>query len=330
MKLAVVGLLCLVACGDNADIPEDDDPFADFPAIAASEYDCTAAATPARASAVPLDCFFDADCGDLVVVGHRGSGGDFALYAPENSRSGIRLAMRLGADAVEIDVRDTLDGDLVVMHDGNLERTTGVDLEIGESDSADVQAVSLDATGFTGDFGCETVPRFDEILELVRDRVVLVVDTKTSRGDLVAEAIRDADMIDQAVVSVSNPATAALARMAVPAIRIQVRPDTVAEYEEMAAMFSRSPEILEVPDTAIPSFVPIAESIGARLFVDVFVEDATALATGDLAEYQPPIDDGAQTAQTEFSVFLLEHLGRRNWSTLPQHRDIGLTSPLLD
>lgn len=327
MRIAVA-LLLFAACGGDPEI--EPDPFADLPAIDAAEYDCRASVAPPRASAVPLACFFDPDCGDLVVVGHRGSGGDFALYTPENSRSGIRLAMLLGADAVEIDVRDTLDGDLIVMHDGTTERTTAVDVEVGATGSAELQQIALAADGFTGDFACETVPRFDEILELVRGKLGLVVDTKTSRGDLVAGAIRDAGMIDQAVVSVSGPDVAVAARAAVPEIRIQLRPDTVAEYEEMAPLFDRPPEILEVPVDQLAAFAPIAASIGARLFADVFVEDATALANGDLAEYQPAIDGGAQTAQTEFSVFLLQHIGRRTWSTLPPHRDIGLVSPLLE
>lgn len=58
-----------------------------------------------------------------VVYAHRGA----SAYAPENTLASIDLAMRLGADWVENDVQRTKDGQLVVIHDDTLARTTDVE-----------------------------------------------------------------------------------------------------------------------------------------------------------------------------------------------------------
>ncbi|MFQ5747160.1 MAG: glycerophosphodiester phosphodiesterase [Gemmatimonadota bacterium] len=54
------------------------------------------------------------------MIGHRG----VAAEAPENTIASLDLAMRLGADALELDVRRTRDGELVLIHDPTLDRTT--------------------------------------------------------------------------------------------------------------------------------------------------------------------------------------------------------------
>ncbi|MEU9161134.1 glycerophosphodiester phosphodiesterase family protein [Streptomyces sp. NPDC048424] len=61
--------------------------------------------------------------GEPVVYAHRGA----SAYAPENTLAAIDLAMRLGFDWVENDVQRTRDGELVVIHDDTLARTTNVE-----------------------------------------------------------------------------------------------------------------------------------------------------------------------------------------------------------
>ncbi|MGZ5366562.1 glycerophosphodiester phosphodiesterase family protein [Aeromicrobium sp.] len=65
----------------------------------------------------------DAGNSDVAVVAHRGSSG----VAPENTLAAIRQAHRQHADVVENDIQRTSDGELVIMHDTNLVRTTDVE-----------------------------------------------------------------------------------------------------------------------------------------------------------------------------------------------------------
>lgn len=64
------------------------------------------------------------------LIGHRG----VAALAPENTLSGLLLAKKLGLNWVEIDVRRTRNGDLVIFHDPTLERTTNGQGELASYD----------------------------------------------------------------------------------------------------------------------------------------------------------------------------------------------------
>jgi glycerophosphoryl diester phosphodiesterase len=313
----------LAACGGE--------PIAELVPLDASQFDCRAVAPPQRTNSVPLDCILDPTCDQKLITGHRGAGGPAALYAPENSIEAMRLAILLGIDVIEVDVRDTLDGDLVLMHDGDLMRTTGDPRAVSEVSRAELNTIPLDHDGFPGDFSCTTIPTFAAVLELAKGRVNIDVDTKTSRADLVAIAIRDAGMIDQAFVSAGEDDKLVLARETVPEIRLQARPDTVEEYEELAARLDRPPEILEIPPDEIEAFRPIADAIGSKLFINVFLEDVAAYAEGDLTAYGALFSRGADVEQSEFPSFVIQALGRERWSALPEHRMLSLgASPLLD
>ncbi|MGJ5750759.1 glycerophosphoryl diester phosphodiesterase [Streptomyces puniciscabiei] len=77
-------------------------------------------------TAVPLSPGSDARAGDFrepVVIAHRGA----SAYAPENTLASIDKAARLGFSWVENDVQRTKDGELVVIHDDSLQRTTNVE-----------------------------------------------------------------------------------------------------------------------------------------------------------------------------------------------------------
>src|SRR5438105_750261 len=81
----------------------------------------------------------------VLVVAHRG----FKEVAPENTIAAFDAGARIGADYMELDVRETKDGELVLMHDSSVERTTnGVGAvkeltfaEIRKLDAGDGQSV---------------------------------------------------------------------------------------------------------------------------------------------------------------------------------------------
>src|SRR5262249_5510589 len=68
------------------------------------------------------------------VIGHRGA----MAYAPENTLASFREARRRGATWVEIDVKLTVDGVPIVMHDASLKRTTGVDRLVAKTPHAEL------------------------------------------------------------------------------------------------------------------------------------------------------------------------------------------------
>ena len=69
------------------------------------------------------------------VIGHRGA----AVEAPENSLASLELALELGAAALELDVRRSRDGVLVLIHDPDLRRTSDRAGEIAALDLGEIR-----------------------------------------------------------------------------------------------------------------------------------------------------------------------------------------------
>lgn len=110
------------------------------------------------------------------VMAHRGLSAD----APENTLYAFSDAISVGADFIELDVQQTRDGVLVVMHDSNLKRTTGVNKDIWDVDYADIQ--DLDAgSWFDPAYANARIPTLEETLQFVDKRARLNIEIKPTK-----------------------------------------------------------------------------------------------------------------------------------------------------
>ena len=109
-----------------------------------------------------------------LIYGHRGASG----YAPENTLEAFRLAMDMGADGFELDVHMSLDGELVVIHDESVDRTTdGTGLV---RDLTLVELKALDASNGMETYRGAKIPTLGEVFDLIRDTLHIVnVEVKT-------------------------------------------------------------------------------------------------------------------------------------------------------
>ncbi len=108
--------------------------------------------------------------GNVVFVAHRG--GKIPGY-PENTLAAFRQAIKYGVDAIEIDLRGTKDGKIVIIHDEMLSRTTNGTGTVGNHTLAELK--KLDAGNG------ERIPTYEEVLELVNGTGVrLLLDIKVS------------------------------------------------------------------------------------------------------------------------------------------------------
>ncbi len=130
-----------------------------------------------------------------IVVAHRGA----SKQAPENTMEAFRLGVEAEADAIELDVHLTVDGQLAVIHDDTLDRTTDrtgavVERTMDEIREADAGAtfVRPDDSGFPFAGRGLTVPTLPEVLEWLPDEVGLVIEIKArAAADAVVAAVRD-------------------------------------------------------------------------------------------------------------------------------------------
>ena len=98
------------------------------------------------------------------IFAHRGSKGTH----PENTLSSFREAVRVGSEGIELDVHLTKDGQLVVIHDETVDRTTNGTGEIRNLTLAEVKAMDA-GSWFKNDFAGEKIPTLDEVLHLLKE-----------------------------------------------------------------------------------------------------------------------------------------------------------------
>jgi len=154
---------------------------------------------------------------DVQIVAHRGESAD----APENTLAAFRLAWERGVEAIELDVHQAADGALVVIHDADTERTTGVRKIVKESALEDLE--SLDAGSWKGgDWAGEPIPTLDEALATVPENGVCFVEIKVGPEAVPAlvESVRNSGLSPEQVVIISFHAdTIAETKRRLPALR---------------------------------------------------------------------------------------------------------------
>jgi glycerophosphoryl diester phosphodiesterase len=106
--------------------------------------------------------------GKILVASHRG---DWRNY-PENSIKAIEGAIRMGVDIVEIDLHKTKDGQLIVMHDPKLDRTTNGKGAIAETSMEDIRKLFLKSG--VGILTREKVPTLEEVLLYIKDKRIML------------------------------------------------------------------------------------------------------------------------------------------------------------
>ena len=120
-----------------------------------------------------------------LVIAHRGG----VSLGPENSLSAIERSILLGVDAVEVDVRLSADGFVVLMHDRSVDRTTNGKGRVEKLALEQLKGLLfLDAGGGVTD---ETVPTLAEVFELVGGRCRVLVDVKECNGRGIERAVAD-------------------------------------------------------------------------------------------------------------------------------------------
>lgn len=235
----------------------------------------------------------------VAVIAHRAGGG----ISPENTLAAIRRAIALGVDYVELDIRATKDGSLVIMHDRTVDRTTNGSGAIKDLTLAEVRA--LDAgSKFDAKFAGERVPTFDEALRLCKGKVHIYVDHKVAPTEQVFRAIRRFGMEKEVVIYNGTDGLQEWKRIASHLPVMPSVPDAfrraggIADYEKLLPA-----EVLDGNLTEwTRDLVEQSHGLGVKVYVD-------NLGANDNAEgFRRAIDMGVDGIQTDFPDQLLATL----------------------
>ncbi len=288
-----------------------------------------------------------APTGAVDVIAHRGA----SAYAPENTRAAFELAIDMGADWFELDCHLSGDGEIVVIHDPTVDRTTDGSGAVAGMTLGELQA--LDAGSWFGDeFEGERIPTLGEALDLARGRIGVYVELKSvdrdrqlmqhllavgeGRDSLIprqsarvldlieasrsanyalatraVDLIRERDMKDQVVIQSFSPVIVAVVRAIDPRIRVEFLGTYDPEDRAAWALFLRWGQLMN-PHGFNPNYHNITEE-QVRMFQDAgrTVNVWTVNDAEDIERMANMGVDGIITDYPDVAVDVLSGMGLR-------------------
>jgi glycerophosphoryl diester phosphodiesterase len=277
-----------------------------------------------KGEVVPEHKYFQNDAGRPLAIAHRGGGG---LW-PENTLYAFERASALGVDVIETDVHATADGELVVLHDEAVERTTDGTGQVGSLTLAQLKRLDA-AYRFTPDGGRSfplrgqgiTVPTLREVFEAL-PRMRFNIEPKQAAHPLatpLCRLIREQGMAERVLVASFNGTTLGEFRRECPEVATSAATGEVASFlglqrAGLAASYSPSMQALQVPEHAgalqvlTRDFVEAAHGRNLRVHVWT-INDKDAM--------RRLIDAGVDGIMTDYPDRLLEVLGRPTAGRVP-------------
>ena len=105
------------------------------------------------------------------IFAHRGA----SAHAPENTLAAFKLALEQNADGIELDVKLSSDGHVVVIHDPTVDRTTGAKGRVKDMSLADLRGLNA-GSFFSQNFSHERIPTLEEVFETMGKRLFINVE----------------------------------------------------------------------------------------------------------------------------------------------------------
>jgi glycerophosphoryl diester phosphodiesterase len=241
----------------------------------------------------------DAQTKKIVAIAHRGE----HLHHPENTMPAFAEAVRVGADYIEVDVRTTSDGKLVLMHDASVARTTDGQGDVARMTFGEIRA--LDAGIKMGpEFKGTQVPTFDEVLDYARGKINIYVDVKQVAAKDLVEHIHDHGMTDHVVIY-SGRISKAIEDLD---SSLKVMPEAGNPQFARTLVDQLHPKVLAFDANDFkPETIAVAKEAKALIYVD-------RLGPADNAEsWQQAIDAGADGIQSDHPEELVRYLRERGY-----------------
>ncbi len=274
--------------GEEAcDIPSALDPDVTFPGAGEASVE---------------DCVLDLACTEVLVCAHRG----LKAFAPENSLPAVRGAVELGLDLVEVDVRETADDRLVIMHDETVDRTTDGTGRVDELTFDQIRALVLHTSDFPGFTGEDFVPTLEEVLDVVRGRSLVYLDMKTDRVDLLVPVIQASAAQDFVLVYSGNLAKLEAILAADPTIHVFPSADDIAGLE--AIMLVMDPGLVEMGGDLDLAFSQRAHELGVKVSRDTMTRDLSVMVMCDPSYWDLYLEAGIDVLQTNWPQYMLPYV----------------------
>lgn len=213
----------------------------------------------------------------MMMIGHRGTLVDF----DENTIGAFKKAIEYGADYIEFDIHRTKDGQLIVMHDKSLDRTTTGSGLIKNCYFTEIE-------NFETKIKHEHIPLLFEILDKFRDKVNFILELKGEgiREDVI-KLVNDIGLLNRCVLSGRSLNDLILIKNSFPEAKIC--------YNITKGYDLRLEEFLKLEDLEIKQFNLEMISLKSRFIVPEFIDkchkNEILALSWDFLHYQNPVDE---------------------------------------
>lgn len=235
-----------------------------------------------------------------IVACHRG---DHTIY-PENTLEGYAMAIKDGADYIEIDLRTTSDGQLVSMHDATINRMTDSKGLVKDFTLQQLSLLKVKAKSKT-DTVTYRIPTFEQILKLSKDRIYIYIDFKDADATATLAMLKQYHMEKQVLVYINKPSQVTDWRKTDPSMPLMFSmPDSAKTPEAMKEFIDQyHPDILDGNyNTYTRDMLAYADSLNIPVW-----PDAQSAAEGPLV-WEKAIAIGLKGLQTDNPPALIKYL----------------------
>lgn len=255
----------------------------------------------------------------ILVVSHRGDW----RGAPENSLQAMRNCIDMGVDMVEVDLKMTKDGQLVLMHDKLINRTMN-----GKGHPEDYTLAELKAMRLKNGAGCKTrhtIPTFEELMRLCKGRVMVNVDKGYDYFKQAYEILVKTGTVSQCVMKASLPYSQVKAEngevldkmIFMPVVDLQKEDAEAIIDEYIKNLKPKAFELIFAEDTPnVRRLIKKVHNSGSKVFINTLWpelcgghDDDRAVELGQPEEsWGWIISQGTKLIQTDRPQLLLEYL----------------------
>ncbi len=251
-----------------------------------------------------LTTFHNSSSSKVLIAAHR------AMHTkyPENSLAAIRHSFNSGIDIIEIDIRTTKDGKLVLMHDGTVDRTTNGEGKVKGFTFAELQKFDLDSD----DPNHYKVPLAEDAFNLVQGKIMVDLDIKDVYIKHLVELVHKTDTEKQVLFFDSDFAVLDSVLLLDSTLMLMPRAHS---FEEVKMIIEKyHPPVIHIdPSFYTEEVVSTIKASGARVWINALgFADAKALIGLVDTGYSPLVDGGANIIQTDYPLTLHEYLIERN------------------
>lgn len=237
----------------------------------------------------------------VMIAAHRGA----HLEDPENSMAAFRKSVELGIDIIELDVRCTKDGVLVLVHDKTVDRTTNGKGNVKDLTFEEIRKLRLKHNGQLTE---EVVPTLEEALNFAKGKIMIDLDIKAADCiESIMETVNKTNTADQCLFFVGEAEHAKKIKEKNPAFLTLLRTNSVKEATEyFKTVKSDAIHIDESHNTA--EVIKGIKANGARVWHNALGPVDKEVGAGNTAAFEKAVNTGANIIQTDYPALLKQFL----------------------